>query len=292
MSAAPDKHAPGIESLPRLSHADFGRFSALIHELAGVQFRPEKLPLLAAKLGRRLRALGLDSYTLYYDRVRTSAEERQRMLEAIVTGETRLFREPGHFEFVTHTLIPRWRDAAAHGLRPRTVRAWSAGCSTGEEPHSIAIALLAGLGSGWTVQVIASDLSRIALETARAGIWDVDRVKDVPIALRRYVLRGVGSQTGRMKATAEVSQVISFLQLNLHDASYPFTTPFDLIFCRNVLIYFGTDAKVGVLRRMSRHLAADGHLFLGHAESITGLVTGLRCVRPTIHMLSTGGDAE
>lgn len=289
MSSLPDAQVSGIESLPRLSHGEFERFRILIQELAGVQFRPEKQPLLAAKLGRRLRALGLDSYAVYYDRVRTSAEERQRMLEAIVTGETRFFREPGHFEFLASTLIPRWREAAAQGQRARTVRAWSAGCSTGEEPHSIAIALLAGLGSGWTVQVIASDLSRIALETARAGVWDVERVKDVPVALRRYVLRGVGGQAGRMKATTEVSQVIAFLQLNLNDASYPFTTPFDLIFCRNVLIYFGNEAKVGVLRRMSRHLAGDGHLFLGHAESITGLVTGLRCVRPTVYTRAVGG---
>lgn len=291
MSALANMHARGVESLPRLTHADFDRFRALIHELAGLEFRPEKLPLLAAKLGRRLRALGLDSYGDYYDNVRTNAEERQQMLEVIVTGETRLFREPAHFDFLATTLIPQWRAAAAQRLRPRTVRAWSAGCSTGEEPHSIAIALLAGLGPDWTMQVIASDISRVALETARAGIWDVERVKDVPVALRRYVLRGVGSQTGRMKAIDEVSQIISFVQLNLNDASYPFTIPFDVIFCRNVLIYFGTGAKIGALQRMSRHLAADGHLFLGHAESIIGLVDGLRCVRPTVYTPAAGGAA-
>ncbi len=268
---------------PPLPAREFLRFRELILALAGIHFREEKLPLLAAKLGRRVRALGLASFTQYYEVVERDEEERQRMLEAVCTGETRFFREPHHFELISQVLIPRWKRAVERGQRPRKVRAWSAGCSTGEEPHSIAMALLAGLGEGFEIEVLATDLSRQALEAARAGLWNVERVNDVPLAMRRYLLKGVGRQTGRMKATPQLQGCLRFRPLNLHQPSYPVEPGLDLIFCRNVLIYFGAEAKAAVLRRLAAMLAPDGHLFLGHAESITGQVQGLKTVHPTVY---------
>lgn len=266
-----------------LTLREFEQFRVFIHSLAGMQFSDEKRVLLSNKLGRRLRARSIDGFAQYYQCVQHDAEERQRMLEAVCTAETHFFREPTHFDYLTQTLLPRWRRAAEEGRRARSVRAWSAACATGEEPYTLAMVLLDGLGDGWDIQVLATDLSRPSLEIARQGTWAVERVRDVPPAMRRFVLRGVGSQTGRMRAVPELQEHLRFAHLNLNDACYPFTGPFDLIFCRNVLIYFELEAKKRVLERAIRLLGDDGHLFLGHAESLTGLVQGLDCVQPTVY---------
>jgi chemotaxis protein methyltransferase CheR len=275
--------ASWFEPQVSLAPKEFEALRALIAELAGLRMAPEKHAFLAHRLSRRLRATGVTSYGDYVERVKADAEERQAMLEAVTTGETRFFREPAHFELIEKVLAPRWLREAQAGARPKVIRAWSAGCSTGEEPHSLAMTLVGALGDEWDVQVLATDLSRKSLQVAEAGIYEVGAATQVPPALMRFVWRGVGSQVGRLCVVPEVRARVRTLQLNLHDAAYPVSGPFELVFCRNVLIYFEAAARRRVLERMAAVLAPGGHLVLGHAESLAGLSLGLESVIPTVY---------
>ncbi|HEY2743620.1 MAG TPA: protein-glutamate O-methyltransferase [Polyangia bacterium] len=265
-----------------ISDREFALFAALIHREAGIFLSEAKRTLLVGRLSRRLRDLGLTSFREYYERVQDDADERMRMLDRISTHETHFFREPRHFEFLAGELFPRWRRRAPAGRR---VRVWSAASSTGEEPYSLAMTLLDALpaADGWTHEILATDLSRAVVEQARLGVWPSEKCAAIPRRLlERYMLCGVGAQVGKVKAGPELGEIIRFATLNLNDAIYPVGGPYDLIFCRNVLIYFDAELRARVVRQLAGHLAADGHLFVGHAESLHGL-TDLGCVSPTIY---------
>jgi chemotaxis protein methyltransferase CheR len=294
MAAAARRGAEEVEAglrpleAPQLSAGEFARFQALIYREAGIHLADCKQALLAGRLARRLRELGLRSFGAYFNRVADGGdgEERRRMLEAVCTHETHFFREAQHWDFLAGDLLPRWRADASARRRPRRVRAWSAGCSTGEEPYSIAMTLLAHLpaAEGWQVEVVGTDLSRRVLDQAAAGVWRVDRAQEVPERYRRaYMLRGRGEQEGRMAAGEEVRSVVRFQQLNLNDASYALSGRFDLVFCRNVLIYFDARSRAAVVSRLLERLEPGGHLFVGHAESLTHVTPRLRTVAPTIY---------
>jgi chemotaxis protein methyltransferase CheR len=269
-----------------LSDTDFALFQGLVYREAGIHLASHKKALLVARLGRRLRELGLGSHRAYLRRVGEDAAERVAMLDLLTTNETRFFREPHHFEFLERSLIPAWKAAAARGDRPRDVRIWSAGCSTGEEPYSLAMCLLHHFPplSGWSLHVHASDLSTRALDRAFTGIYPEDRVSGVPEAyLRRFMLRGTGPCAGRVRVAPGVRALVSFERLNLND---PFVAPgpFDAILCRNVLIYFDADSRRRAVERMAEHLAPGGHFFLGHSESLNGVTDALRHVAPNIYV--------
>ena len=261
---------------------EFGKFQALINREAGIWLAPVKKALLVGRLGRRLRELGIASYGEYYERVVGDEVERTRMLDAICTNETQFFREPRHFEFLSQRLLPEWRAQADAGRRPRRLRMWSAACSTGEEPYSVAMALLDAF-SGWDLEVLATDLSTKVLAKAEAGVWPLERSKQIPRPLlEAYMLRGYGAQAGLMKAGDEVRRVIRFARVNLATEAWP-EGPFDLLFCRNVLIYFDRETKLRVVNRLVDRLGPDGYLFLGHAESLTGFTDRTRAVMATIY---------
>ncbi len=264
---------------------EFAGFRDLIRGQVGIHLNPSKKALLYGRLSRRIRELGLRSFGQYLQRVREDDEERTRMIDRITTNETRFFREPQHFAFLEATLIPQWLRAAAAGARRREVRAWSAGCSTGEEPYSLAMALLDRLPSrdGWTVDILATDISTRVLDIARQATWSIERAREIaPHFLKAFMLQGVGSQAGKLRAAPDLRQVVRVERVNLSDGSYRVGEPFDLIFCRNVLIYFDQGEKRRVIERLAVHLAPLGHLFVGHAESIHP-VQGLSCVGPTVY---------
>jgi chemotaxis protein methyltransferase CheR len=269
---------------PRLpvSDRDFGRFQALINREAGIWLAPVKKALLVGRLSRRLRELGIASYAEYYERVTGDEHERVRMLDAICTNETQFFREPKHFEFLATKVFPGWIAEADAGRRPRRARVWSAACSSGEEPYSLAMALLAAL-PGWDVEVLATDLSTKVLARAKAGVWALERARQIPRSyLEAFMLRGYGSQEGLMKACEALRAVIRFARVNLASGEWP-NGPFDLLFCRNVLIYFDRVTKIRVVERLLDRLAPDGFLFLGHAESLTGFTERARTALATVY---------
>lgn len=275
---------PGIRPI---SDKAFALFQALIYREAGIYLSSAKKPLLAGRLNRRLRDLKLRSFDEYYLLVSERDEaERLRMFDLISTHETHFFREPRQFEFLARELFPRWSSEAAAGTVPKRIRAWSAGCSTGEEPYSLAMALLEHFppSAGWELEILASDLSGHTLETAREGIWPIEKSTEIPAAyLKSYMLRGTARQEGKMKAGPEIRSLVRFERINLNEESYPVTGRFDLLFCRNVLIYFDKESKGRVIHRLIDRLSPSGHLFLGHAESLTGLTDRVRTVIPTVY---------
>ncbi len=280
--AAPADPAPHL-----IDDRDFRLFQALVHREAGIWLAPVKKALLVGRLAKRLRALGIGDYRGYLERVEADAAERIRMLDCLCTNETHFFREPRHFEFLAGRVFPRWRAEAEAGRRPRRARVWSAACSTGEEPYSLAISLLLAFppGSGWDLEVLASDLSTRALERARAAVWPLERSREIPAGhLKAFMLRGVGAQEGLMKVAPEVRSLVRFQRLNLNEPGWPGLGQFDLVFCRNVLIYFDPPTKERVVGQLLDHLAADGFLFLGHAESLSGMGYRVRPVLPTVYV--------
>lgn len=272
--------------LPPLSDRVFRSFQRLIHDEAGILLGESKRALMIGRLAGRVRELGLPSFGEYYRRLREDGVERAVMLDRIVTNETRFFREPKQFQFLEDRVFPAWADAARGGARRRRIRAWSAACSTGEEPYSVAMALLARFpaADGWEVEVHATDLSTRALARARAAVWPIGRANDIPGPyLSAFMLRGKGSKQGCMKAYRGLREHVRFDRLNLNAPAYAVPGPFDLVFCRNVLIYFDPAGRAAVIEKLLRHLAPHGYLLLGHAESLTGLNDLVRSVGPTVY---------
>jgi chemotaxis protein methyltransferase CheR len=269
-----------------LTDSEFRDFQRLIHGEAGIWLSAAKKALLTGRLASRLRDLQLDSYGAYFRHVtKVDPGEQVRMLDCIATNETRFFREPRQFELLEREVLPAWIAAAAAGRRPRRIRAWSAGCSTGEEPYSLAMTFLAHCppSAGWEIEIVATDLSTRVLEKAKAAVWPMDDAQEIPASyLKRFMLRGIRAQQGTMKAGPEIRSVIRFQRMNLNQDPYPVQGPFDLVFCRNVLIYFDPSGKERVLARLGDRLAPGGYLFLGHAESLNH-AAGWVGVRPNVY---------
>jgi chemotaxis protein methyltransferase CheR len=274
--------------IPEPTASEFERFRDLIRGSSGIHLSGSKKALLYGRLSRRIRDLGLRSFGAYYARVQQDTAEHERMIDRITTNETRFFREPKQFAYLEETLLPRWIDAANAGRRPREIRAWSAGCSSGEEPYSLAMTLIDRLRDGWNIEVLATDISTRILEAARQATWSMDCAKEIPTRLlKRFMLQGVGAQAGRLRAGPELRQVVRVERFNLNDDASAIGNRFDLIFCRNVLIYFDHEHKQSVVRRLASRLSEGGHLFVGHAEGIQG-VPALACAQPTIYARHTG----
>jgi len=270
------------------TEADFRRLTAMVHAVAGISLNETKRALVTHRVSPRVRALGFASFGEYVRFVCAPSNTREvvHLLDLLTTNETQFFREPQHFEFLETRVLPLLRLAADAGRRPRAIRAWSAACSTGQEPYSLAMHLMAHCPpeQGWSIDILATDLSTRALAVARDAEWPIDRASQIPQAYRRaFMLRGRGDRAGRMRATRELRDRVRLARLNLNDETYDVDGPFDLIFCRNVLIYFSPEGRARVIERLTRHLAPGGLLFVGHAESLFGHRGELRAVSPTIY---------
>jgi chemotaxis protein methyltransferase CheR len=290
-------HAPRPSPVPapvtEVSDDEFALFQTLICREAGIHLAATKKPMLVSRLMRRVNALKLPSFGEYYRQVIRDGNEMVRLLDAVCTNETWFFRNPKHFAFVKETLCPAWVAEAAAGRRPRRVSLWSAAASTGEEPFSLAMVLLDTL-PGWDLQILATDLSSRVLERAQEATWSIEKNGDIPPALlKRYMLRGTGTQEGKMRAGAELRSVIRFRRLNLNDEIWPLEpeAKFDAVFCRNVLMYFETDRRQQVLRKIMKRLPPQGYLFLGDAEGLSGF-DGLRTVAPSVHTFRVNASAD
>jgi chemotaxis protein methyltransferase CheR len=275
-----------------ISPRDFLDFQALIYRESGIWLSEAKTALLTGRLSKRLRTLGLNNFAAYYQRVDADDEERRTMLDAVTTNETHFFREPAHFQFLEREVFPAWQAAGEAGQRPRSIRVWSAGCSTGQEAYSLAMMLVDHFppAQGWSIDILATDLSRRALAIAEEGVWDETKAREIPPHyLRAFMLKGLRENRGKIKAAPSI-RMVRFLRLNLNDATYPAFGKFDLIFCRNVFIYFDIESRTRVVTQLLNHLAPDGYLFVGHAESLHSLRPSLRCVIPTVYTLAENGS--
>ena len=270
-----------VAELVPLTDRDFRGFREIIYRESGIHISEHKRELLTARLSRRVRSLGIARFADYLATVTRDPAERVEMLDRIVTNETRFFREPKQFEFLEETILPSWQRNAAEGKRPRRARVWSAGCSTGQEPYSIAMSLLSQL-EGWDVEILASDISGRALRQSMAGLWPVDKVAEIPDRYLPFVLKGVRSQSGKMIAGPRLRDVIRFQRINLHE-ELPEIGMFDLVFCRNVLIYFDVESRTSAVSRLLSRLVPSGFLFLGHSESLLNSGRRLRPAAPSVY---------
>ncbi|HEV2112890.1 MAG TPA: protein-glutamate O-methyltransferase CheR [Terriglobales bacterium] len=266
----------------------FAKYQSLIYGEAGIWLAAHKQALLTGRLARRLRTLCLGSMAEYYTLVTQPDQQHERalMIDCITTNETHFFRESRHFEFLAQHVFPLWKQQAERGERPASVRIWSAGCSTGEEPYSLAMLLLKHFppDSGWNIEILATDISTCVLEKARAAIFPLDKSKEIPKEyLFSYMLKGTADQEGWMKAGPEIQRLVRFARVNLNADTYPVTGTFDLIFCRNVLIYFDQDSKKKVVSGLLRHLSPTGLLLVGHSENLNGIASGVRSIVPTVY---------
>ena len=267
--------AAGVTSLTSISEQEFSLFSKLVHQRTGIRLGAEKKALLCGRLSKRLKARGVAGFGDYYQLVRQDGEkaELQTALDLITTNETYFFREPRHFELL--------RSLAANATK-KPFRVWSAASSSGEEPYSAAMVLADTLGlSGW--ELFASDFSTRVLDTALAGNYPMARAQHIPQDyLKRFCLKGVGQNEGRLLIQRELRERVRFRQLNLIEP-LPEQGRFDLIFLRNVLIYFDMPTKARVVRQLADTLVPGGVLVVGLSESLNGLDVGLDTIAPSMY---------
>lgn len=275
-----------MEYIPQpasLSEEQFGRISTFVKDVCGINLHTGKKELVKARLGKRLRTLGMTSFEDYFDRVRSDASgsELTMMLDALSTNLTSFFREPRHFEYLAKEIVP---SLASRRGSARRLRIWSAGCSSGEEPYSIAMTLMEAMRdlSSWDARILGTDLSVKVLMKAKEGLYEGARMEGVPRqhAAKYFVRERGGEKTWR--AGDALRGMVSFARLNLLHP-WPMKGPFDVIFCRNVMIYFEKDVQTEVVRRFAEILAPGGVLFIGHSESLAGVKHRLNYVEPTIY---------
>lgn len=271
-----------------VSAALFARFQQLIYGETGIWLSESKTALLCGRLARRIRTLNLSSLSEYYDVVVQPDQhyERTLMIDAITTNETRFFREPKHFDYLTNTVFPNWRRMAEQGSRSRRIHIWSAGCSSGEEAYSLAMLMAYHVpeSEGWQTRVLGTDISTRMLSIAREGIYRLTSAFDIPPhLLHSFMLKGHSEHEGKIKVAREIRQMVEFKRLNLSDDSYDIEAHFDAIFCRNVLIYFDDASKTRVVNNLAQHLAPQGLFFIGHAENLHNFSRGLRSLNGTVY---------
>ena len=293
--SSPEEQAAGSDGLSpdrhSLSPGLFSKFQHLIYDESGIWLGEHKHALLTGRLARRLRLLGIENMRDYLHLVTQPDQQHERavMIDCITTNQTHFFREPRHFEFLTTEVFPEWHRQAETGVRPRHLRVWSAGCSSGEEPYSLAMLFSKyfPLEQGWEVEIIATDICTRVLEKARAAVYPIEKSKEIPAEfLRAYMLKGKGDSKGVMKVSPELHRLVRFARVNLHADTYPIMGSFDLIFCRNVLIYFDQKSKEKVISGILGHLSSAGFLIVGHSEHLGSTSPMLRAIAPTVYALT------
>jgi chemotaxis protein methyltransferase CheR len=271
---------------PPLSDKDLAAIIRLVYQKSGITLHEGKRALVTARLQKRLRATGARTFSEYLKLVDndSSGDELVMLLDAIATNHTSFFREAEHFAFLRQRVIPEW--IAQHGassLEPLDI--WSAACSSGEEPYTLAITLMQALPERdhGRFRVLASDLSTKALRAAEAGVYRIEKVSDLPIEiLRAYFEKGLGAQDGWARVQPHVRRHIEFRQVNLLEVGALGRT-FTAIFCRNVMIYFDRQVQQRVVAALEQQLKPGGYLFISHSESLNGITHGLRWVAPAIY---------
>ena len=264
-----------------LSDAEFDQVRSLVYAKTGISLSDAKRELVYGRLVRRLRALHIDSFGAYIDMVANEhPEEIQHFINAITTNLTSFYREPHHFEYLAQSIIPALVKASA---ARRKIRIWSSACSTGEEAYSIAMTLrdCASVWSGFDVKILATDLDTNCVATGRHGVYGEDRVRDLPSSLvNRWFDQG--PNPGTVKVKPEIASMVSFGQLNLMEA-WPIKGPLDVIFCRNVVIYFDKETHRKLFQRMADMQREGSYLFLGHSETLFKVSTRYELVGRTIY---------
>ncbi len=268
---------------PILREAEFDFIRHVVGENAGIKLGPNKRQLVQGRIARRMRELGMTSYEAYCNYVREAGpEELVGLINALTTNVTSFFRENHHFEALSSHMLPEALKRNAHSRR---LRIWSAGCSTGEEPYCIAMVASEHMPAApkWDLKILATDIDSDVIGEAQRGVYPLERVSAIQDSrLRRFFRRGAGAESGNVRVRPDLAQLITFRPLNLMQ-EWPMRGPFDIIFCRNVMIYFDHPTRDRLIGRFAQILAPGGYLCIGHSESIHGGVTPFRSVGKTIY---------
>ncbi|MET0355148.1 MAG: CheR family methyltransferase [Cellvibrio sp.] len=269
------------------SEADFAKIRKVIYSKAGISLSDSKKQLVYSRLARRLRALKLPDFNAYLQYLNTNEQEHEEFVNALTTNLTAFFREPHHFDILAN-------HANKVKLQKRKMRIWCSASSTGEEPYSIAMTLVDAFGTYQPpVEIIASDIDSNVLRDASAGIYSLQRLESLSLVQKKqFFQRGKGSHTGKAKVVQELRDMIEFRKINLLDDNWLIQAPFDVIFCRNVMIYFDKATQLRVLERMTRLLRPDGLYIAGHSESFSQAAHLVSLIGKTTYKLVAQKDAS
>lgn len=282
--SAATRSLPGRDASDRefaFSTVDFERIRKLIYQHAGISLSPVKQDMVYSRLARRLRATGKGSFAEYLDALeKHGGDEWERFVNSLTTNLTSFFREPHHF--------PIFADHLRKLGNKRPIRIWCSAASTGEEPYSIAITVAETFGNNAShVSIVASDLDTNVLATAQKGVYPIERVDKLsPERLRQFFLKGTGSQEGFVSVRPELKKMIEFHRINLLEPNWPVKGPVDVMFCRNVMIYFDKPTQYKILSRFAPMLQPDGLMFAGHSESFLHAADLFKSLGKTVYALA------
>lgn len=271
-----------------LTDREYQEIARFVHKTAGINLLEGKKELMRARLSKRIRALNFKDFKTYYNYVMSdqTGEEIVFLLDALATNLTSFFREPQHFQFMAKELLPEL-ETRRRAQNSRRLRIWSAACSSGEEPYTIGMVVLDSnsyFGQGGDFRILATDISTKVLATARQGVYGPERVKDIPPHMLQRHFSRVDTERGdkMYQVNENLRQTIAFRRLNLMEP-LPFTKPLDLIFCRNVMIYFDKETIAQLVNKYYEILSPGGYLFIGHSESLSGLTHPFKYKAPCIY---------
>ncbi|MDQ6980950.1 MAG: protein-glutamate O-methyltransferase [Ghiorsea sp.] len=261
---------------------DFNQLCNLVNQHTGIQLAAGKEDMLYGRLSRRIRKLGLPSFKAYIQLLKKDekSDEFGEFVNAVTTNLTSFFRENHHFDYLKQTVLP---ELMKRNRDTKKIRIWSAGCSTGEEPYSIAMTVAETMPAGWDVKILATDLDTDVLQHGETGIYDESRIEGLSKAtVKRWFVRNK-QHPGKVRVQPELQALIYFKQLNLLQ-QWPMKGPIDIIFCRNVIIYFDMPTKQTLMERYADMLVDDGHLFLGHSEAMNHMSDSYTLVGKSVYI--------
>jgi chemotaxis protein methyltransferase CheR len=273
-----------VETAVQLRPEEYSRVQRLAYEKFGLALGPGKEEMVVSRLTSKMRQAGVTSFSHYLDLVEKDAggESLVALIDALTTNHTSFFRERQHFDYLSQEVLPNLPSGSETWF-------WSAASSTGEEPYSLAMWLLAHGGAGGRFRILATDISTRVLDAARRGVYPDSKLADIPPDWRtKYLLRGEGKSAGFFRIRPEVRQMVEFTRLNLVTPPLQLDRTFPVIFCRNVMIYFDAATQERLIPELGRHLWPGGYLYVGHSESLNRLRQPLTYVRPAVYRNVTG----
>jgi chemotaxis protein methyltransferase CheR len=271
-----------------LNERELKRVAKFIGDEVGIQLPEAKRTLVESRLRKRLRVLGFEDFKSYLDHTLESSQgehEKLQLIDVLTTNKTDFYREPDHFDYLVKSAIPSLEKNRKKQSR-RELNIWSAGCSTGEEAYTLSIELneVASRQSNFSFNILATDISHSCLSKASSGLYIERQVEPIPLALKRkYLLRSNNSESGLVKVGPELRSCIRFKSLNLMADHFALADKMDVIFCRNVMIYFNNQLREELVSKFENQLVEGGYLFVGHSESLNGIKTTLKQVAPMVY---------
>ena len=273
-----------------MRNKEFEQFSALIYDEVGIKMPPAKKTMLEARLQKRLKALGMHSFQEYSDFIFSPAGREQeiiQLIDVVTTNKTDFFREPQHFDFLVREAIPTMRQLRGAGESPlNPFRIWSAGCSNGEEPYTMAMVLsdYAAANHGFKFSILASDICTQVIKKASSAVYGEDRTDTIPLSMKKkYLLRSKDRSKGLVRIAPELRSSVSFKRVNFMEDQFGISERMDVIFCRNVVIYFDKQTQAKLMHKFHRQLVTGGYLFIGHSETLNGLEVPFTQVANTVY---------